>query len=262
MTLNDAEFIRSKIATVRSATPTVRGTAQVTYENRNWRTTVIGSLPAYAEMHDLTPQVGHFFSEAEVRSRAGVAVIGLRVWSELFGGENPLGEWLRLGEERFRVIGVMTPRGTSLGMDLDEVAHVPVWRSMKMFNRTSLFRILAEDELSGEYAAKGLAGLGKTQLETGRTKESAATFARLLEHAPQSARAAEASLLHARSLEADGRDEAALAAYESVFKEFGGSEYAPRAMLAAAQLYEKLGWERVSSDDDGIVLRWCSKDGE
>jgi len=49
-------------------------------------------------------------------------------------------------------------------------------------------------------------------------------------------------------LEADGQDEAALAAYESVFKEFGDSEHAPRAMLAAAQLHEKLGQPREVQD--------------
>jgi putative ABC transport system permease protein len=51
---------------------------------------------------------------------------------------------LRLGDERFRIIGVAAPRGTSLGMDLDEVILVPAVRHMKMFNLTSLFRVLIE----------------------------------------------------------------------------------------------------------------------
>ena len=80
-------------------------------------------------------------------------MIGSKLQQELFGGANPLGEWLRLGEERFRVIGVMAPRGTSLGMDLDEVVHVPVSRAMSLFNRTTLFRILAEVRAFGEIEA-------------------------------------------------------------------------------------------------------------
>ncbi len=73
LALNDADFVRSKLTGVSNATPTVRGSVQVTHENRNWRTTVIGSLPVYAGMHDMPPQLGRFFSETEVRSRAAVA---------------------------------------------------------------------------------------------------------------------------------------------------------------------------------------------
>jgi putative ABC transport system permease protein len=51
---------------------------------------------------------------------------------------------LRIGDERFRVIGVIAPRGTSLGIDLDEVVHVPVVTAMRMFNRRGLFRALVE----------------------------------------------------------------------------------------------------------------------
>jgi macrolide transport system ATP-binding/permease protein len=129
--VNDAELIRSKIATVRSATPTVRGTVQVTYENRNWRTTVIGSLPVYAEMRDMAPQVGRFFSEAEVRSRAGVAVIGLRVWSELFGDENPIGRTIRINRMTFRVIGVLPEKGASFHFDRNDQIIIPVTTAMR-----------------------------------------------------------------------------------------------------------------------------------
>jgi putative ABC transport system permease protein len=51
---------------------------------------------------------------------------------------------VRIGEERFRVIGVLAPRGLSLGMDFDEVVHLPVRRALRLFDRTSLFRILVE----------------------------------------------------------------------------------------------------------------------
>ena len=54
-----------------------------------------------------------------------VCVIGSTVRRELFGAENPLGESLRLGDERFRVIGVLAPRGMSIGMDIDEMVLRP-----------------------------------------------------------------------------------------------------------------------------------------
>ena len=72
------------------------------------------------------------------------ASIGSTVRRELFGAENPLGEWLRLGDERFRIIGVLAPRGMSIGMDMDDMVYVPVGRAMKMFNQSGLFRLLIE----------------------------------------------------------------------------------------------------------------------
>jgi putative ABC transport system permease protein len=75
---------------------------------------------------------------------AAVCVLGARVQRELFPDQNPLGQLVRIGEWRFRVIGVIAPRGTSIGMDLDEVVEIPVETALRLFNRHSLFRILAE----------------------------------------------------------------------------------------------------------------------
>jgi putative ABC transport system permease protein len=75
---------------------------------------------------------------------AAVCVLGSGLQRELFGGQNPLGQVVRIGDWRFRVIGVIAPRGTSIGMDLDEVVEIPVQIGLRLFNRTSLFRILAE----------------------------------------------------------------------------------------------------------------------
>lgn len=69
---------------------------------------------------------------------------GRAVRQELFGARSPLGEILRLGDERYRVIGVIAPRGVSIGMDLDEVVHIPVSRALKLFNRSGLDRVLIE----------------------------------------------------------------------------------------------------------------------
>jgi len=63
---------------------------------------------------------------------------------ELFAEENPVGKSIRVGEWRIRVIGVNGPRGTHLGQNLDLVSLVPVATGMRMFNRTSLFRIMIQ----------------------------------------------------------------------------------------------------------------------
>jgi putative ABC transport system permease protein len=73
-----------------------------------------------------------------------VCVIGSRVRTEVFGHVNPLGEILRIGDERFRIVGVLEPRGVSVGFDFNDIVHIPVVRAMRLFNRPGLFRVLVE----------------------------------------------------------------------------------------------------------------------
>jgi len=120
------------------------GEAPARFGSRQRDVTVIGTTAEMKSVRQLEVQSGRYLPEGEPSRAARVCVIGFDVQTELFRGANPLGEWLRLGDQRFRVIGVMRPRGVSLGIDLDEVVHVPVARSMELFNRTGLAAIWAE----------------------------------------------------------------------------------------------------------------------
>jgi putative ABC transport system permease protein len=71
-------------------------------------------------------------------------VIGSRLRQELFGSAPVLGQWLRAGDRRFRVIGVLDERGESLGMDFSEALIVPVASAEALFNREALFRVFVE----------------------------------------------------------------------------------------------------------------------
>jgi putative ABC transport system permease protein len=62
----------------------------------------------------------------------------------LFGNAAALGQFVRIGDRRFRVIGVLGTSGTGLGMNTDELAFVPVATAQQMFNSNTLFRILIE----------------------------------------------------------------------------------------------------------------------
>ena len=59
-------------------------------------------------------------------------------------GRTPLGNWLRIGDRRFRVIGVLAAQGESLGFNTDEIVIVPVAAAQALFNTEALFRILVE----------------------------------------------------------------------------------------------------------------------
>jgi putative ABC transport system permease protein len=63
-----------------------------------------------------------------------MAVLGPTVKRELFGAENALGRFVRIGGGRFRVVGVMEPKGRLLGFDVDDSAYVPVASALRVFN--------------------------------------------------------------------------------------------------------------------------------
>ncbi len=87
---------------------------------------------------------GQFLPPGDLRRADPVAVLGAAAARELFPAADPLGKVVRIGDVRARVIGVLAPHGTQLGMDLDEVVVIPVARAMRLFNRRSLFRILVD----------------------------------------------------------------------------------------------------------------------
>jgi putative ABC transport system permease protein len=55
-----------------------------------------------------------------------------------------LGEWLRIGDRRFRVIGTLAPQGQQMGFNTDELVVIPVAAAQQLLNTPSLFRILIE----------------------------------------------------------------------------------------------------------------------
>ena len=73
-----------------------------------------------------------------------VCVIGSGMRTDLFGAKRAIGQWLRIGDRRFRVIGIMGSEGRSIGVNVQETIMIPVASAQQLFNTPSLFRILVE----------------------------------------------------------------------------------------------------------------------
>ena len=188
LTLADCDAIARHVRQVRRVAPLAFGGAPAAVGDRRRDITVAGTTASFQGVRHVHIGVGRYLPEGELERGAAVCVIGAKLQKELFAGRNPLGEVLRLGDERFRVIGVMAPRGVSIGMDLDEMVHIPVERALRLFNRSGLFRILIEvasrDELMA--AKQAVADVLKTR-HAGRedvtilTQDSVlTTFSRIL----------------------------------------------------------------------------------
>ncbi|MGH9366188.1 MAG: ABC transporter permease [Thermoanaerobaculia bacterium] len=157
LTLADVDALARRVRAVRRAAPLSFGSAPARWEERRRDADVVGSTAEFAPVRRLQIRSGRYLPPGDAERGARVCVVGPKIARELFREENPLGKMLRVGDDRFRVIGVLAPRGASLGIDLDDTVHVPVSRAMKMFNQTSLFRILVEvrshEEIPGAKAA-------------------------------------------------------------------------------------------------------------
>jgi putative ABC transport system permease protein len=143
LTLDDAEAIR-RVAGVRHVAPLTMGEARARFGERARDVTVAGTTVDLRELRSIRMQAGRYLPGGDLRHAPRVCVLGSEIRRELFPDSNPLGEIIRIGDERYRVIGVSEPRGMSVGMDLDELIHIPVVRAMKLFDQTGLFRIMIQ----------------------------------------------------------------------------------------------------------------------
>lgn len=143
LTLDDALALLRSPHISRIA-PISIGQAPVSRGALEREVTVVGSTAELLPVRRLRMASGRFLPAGDPRRAASLCVLGAKVRSELFRGESALGTWLRLGDRRCRVIGVLAGAGQSLGLDLAEVVVVPVASAQALFDTPSLFRILAE----------------------------------------------------------------------------------------------------------------------
>ena len=140
--VDDAVAIRREIPGVRYLSPGVSTRAQVVASGANWNTQIQGANEELQEIRSWPVQSGTFLSEQDVAHAARVAVLGSVVRDQLFGpGVDPVGQIIRIRDEPFRVIGVLTSKGQGAlpGQDQDDSVIVPYTTLMK--------RLLGQDYL-------------------------------------------------------------------------------------------------------------------
>lgn len=143
LTLADALALQRSPA-VGEVVPMVVGAAAVSWGGREREASIIGSTHGMLAVRRWSMAQGRFLPPGDPERPASVAVIGAKLRAELFGPHTALGEWVRIGEHRFRVVGVLATEGRSIGMDVEELAIIPVASAQAVFNAPSLFRILVE----------------------------------------------------------------------------------------------------------------------
>ncbi len=140
LTLEDARALE-RVPHVTGVTPIVYGNSEVQAGTRVRRTTVYGVGPDMHRMFSLEVRTGQFLPADDPSSPRAFAVVGAKLRGELFGHDNPLGQRITIGGERYRVIGVMEEKGQFLGVDLDDTVYIPAARALALYRRDGLMEI-------------------------------------------------------------------------------------------------------------------------
>lgn len=143
LTIEDAMAVERSPYVTRVA-PIVVGSGTASWRSRERDITVLGSNAAVASVQHWEMESGRFLPRLELDVASPVCVLGSALVSELFGPLEPLGEWLRIGDTRCRIIGVLRSTGLTGMFNTDEMVILPVASAQQLFNATGVFRVLAE----------------------------------------------------------------------------------------------------------------------
>ena len=133
LTFEDAKALE-RLPVIDVAVPVSAGNGEIEYGERMRRSMVVGTGADYDVIVDAKDMLGEYLPHDNPKSPRSLAVLGPKLRDELFGDVNPLGELVRINSERFRVIGVLPPKGDFLGIDLDDGIYIPMAKFQSMFN--------------------------------------------------------------------------------------------------------------------------------
>ncbi|WP_262966644.1 ABC transporter permease [Methylobacter psychrophilus] len=130
-----------QLENIIAVVPVVQGNVRIEADNKQRRTNVLGVGASVPEVWKIKTVSGRFLPTGEVTNSRAFAVLGNKLASELFGTNNPLGKRIRIGTDRYRIIGVMEKKGQLLGFDMDDTIYIPAAKALELFDRESLMQI-------------------------------------------------------------------------------------------------------------------------
>jgi putative ABC transport system permease protein len=137
LTVDDYKAVEKDCPDLEYASPLVRKAVQVIYGNQNWSTTCYGVGENYDKIRSWPMASGSYFTRQDVTAGTKVCVLGQTVVDNLFGNQEPVGESIRIKSVPFRVIGVLSKKGSGMGGDQDDCLLVPYTTAMKRITRVT-----------------------------------------------------------------------------------------------------------------------------
>jgi len=159
----DADAIAREVGSLRAVSPVSSTSVKAIFGNQNWSTQVTGTDKAYIEVTNRTIQSGRLFTDSEARAGAAVCIVGETVVKKLFGGQNALGEKIRLEKISCEIIGILQGKGQStMGHDQDDIVIIPLatyQRRIAGNQDVGMLQISVQDGVSTEKVQKDIGQL-------------------------------------------------------------------------------------------------------
>ena len=140
LTIADSELLR-RLKDVEAVVPVIQGNASIEAGKRQRRTEIIGVGPDALSVWKLEVLSGHFLPQEDPELARPIVVLGYTIFKELFPDGKAVGQFMRIGNYRFRVVGTLKAKGNILGFDMDTLVYIPAARAQEIFNREGLMEI-------------------------------------------------------------------------------------------------------------------------
>lgn len=141
LTYDDAVLIEKRAGSVSEAEPVILGTSWIKHGANSRDTYIVGITGDYFDIRNLRIALGRKFTESDVEGTRRVCVLGRTVKRDIFGDKNPLGEKVTIGNSKYRVVGIMAPKGVTLGNDFDDLVLIPITSAIELFDTDALMNI-------------------------------------------------------------------------------------------------------------------------
>lgn len=130
---DDALYLKTQIPSIADIAPMVSIPAKLKSGDRKFDGTVSGTLPSYEAVRNFHVAEGRFILQHDIDEWRRVVVLGQDVAAKLLNGASPLGQDIKIADERFVVVGLMEHKGSLHGQNYDEMIFIPATTAMRRF---------------------------------------------------------------------------------------------------------------------------------
>jgi len=152
----DAKAIQERCPAVAAVVPETFRFGQLKYQNKNWNSQVVGTLPEYQAVRNVSLREGSFFTEKDLLQKERICILGFTVYENLFGDQPALGKTIKINGINFTVKGILEPKGQMAMFNQDDQVFIPLTTAQKRLlgiDFLSNINIQAKSELHIDQAA-------------------------------------------------------------------------------------------------------------
>ena len=126
LVLEDSNAIAAQVPTVKRVAPQISSNEVVQFGSKSSTSSISGITPNFLPVRSFEVANGRFINSQDISSAKNVVIIGPDLKKKLFNDRSAIGERIRIKDQSFQVIGIMSPKGAVFGNNQDENAYIPI----------------------------------------------------------------------------------------------------------------------------------------